>query len=62
MFYYSGNLTITLICATIGFIASIIYSKIRSGKITKENEIIIRNATKEWVESEKKRVQKSGGI
>lgn len=62
MFNNSGNLTITLICASIGFIVSIIYLIIRSRKISKENEILIKNASEQWVENEKKRVQKSEDI
>lgn len=53
MFYNSGNLTITLICTSIGFIVSIIYSNIRSRKVSEENEILIRNVAKQWVEDEK---------
>lgn len=62
MFYNSGNLTITLICVGIGFICSIIYLKIRSRKISKENEMLIKDAAKQWIENEKKRVQKKEDI
>lgn len=57
MFDNLGNLTITLICASIGFIVSIIYSTIKSRKASKEHGILIENAMKQWVENEKKRVQ-----
>jgi len=58
MFYNSGNLTITLICVSIGFIIAIIYSILKRRKASKEHEISIGNVMKQWIDNEKKRVQK----
>lgn len=62
MLYNLGNLKIPLICGSVGFIVSIIYSRSRSKKISNENEILIKNAAKQWVKNEKKRVQKRDDI